>query len=190
MIQPNSNVAAMSPYALPDISAANGKQAIVLAQNEHAYPPSAKVQAAIAAAIDNGHLYPDSDCSELRNAIASVHQLQADNIVCGSGSMELMSGLMLAYLSAGDRLLMSEYGYLFMRTLAKLVGAQVDVASEPHYRVDIDAMLDKLEPDTRMVFIVNPPFCLCSRDPPGVVDRSTTQSLRFVVAHRELSSCR
>lgn len=146
----------MSPYALPDISAANGKQAIVLAQNEHAYPPSAKVQAAIAAAIDNGHLYPDSDCSELRNAIASVHQLQADNIVCGSGSMELMSGLMLAYLSAGDRLLMSEYGYLFMRTLAKLVGAQVDVASEPYYRVDIDAMLDKLEPDTRMVFIVNP----------------------------------
>ena len=156
MIQPNSTVAAMSPYALPDISAADGQQAIVLAQNEHAYPPSAKVQAAIAAALGQGHLYPDSDCSELRNAIAAVHNLNADNIVCGSGSMELMSSLMLAYMSTGDRLLMSEYGYLFMRTLAKLVGAKTDIAAEQNYHVHVDALLDKLEPDTRLVFIVNP----------------------------------
>jgi histidinol-phosphate aminotransferase len=146
----------MSPYALPDISAADGLQPIVLAQNEHAYPPSEKVQAAVATAIGKGQLYPDSDCRELRHVIADVHQLNADNIVCGTGSMELMSGLMLAYLSAEDRLLMSEYGYLFMRTLAKLVGAKVDMAVEPNYRVDIDALLDKLEADTKLVFVVNP----------------------------------
>ena len=156
MIQPNSTVAAMSAYALPDISAANGQQAIVLAQNEHAWPPSAKVQVAISAALGRAQLYPDSDCSELRNAIAAVHKLNADNIVCGTGSMDLMSGLMLTYLSAGDRLLMSEYGYLFMRTLAKLVGAKVDMAAEQNYRVDVDALLQKLEPDTKLVFIVNP----------------------------------
>ena len=156
MIRPNPTVAAMSPYALPDISAADDLQPIVLAQNEHAWPPSAKVQAAVAAAIGKGQLYPDSNCSELRKAIAAVHQLKADNIVCGTGSMELMSSLMLAYLSAEDRLLMSEYGYLFMRTLAKLVGAKVDMAAEQNYRVDIDALLDKLEPDTKLVFVVNP----------------------------------
>jgi len=39
MIRPNPNVAAMNPYALPDISAADGQQPIVLAQNEHAWPP-------------------------------------------------------------------------------------------------------------------------------------------------------
>ena len=146
----------MSPYALPDISAADGQQAIVLAQNEHPFPPSEKVQAAITEAMGNSHLYPDSDCSDLRNVIARVHNLQADNIVCGSGSMELMSGLMTAYMSTGDRLLVSEYGYLFMRTLAKLVGARVDVAAEQSFRVDVDAILGKLEEDTRMVFIVNP----------------------------------
>ena len=51
---------------------------------------------------------------------------------------------------------MSEYGYLFMRTLAKLVGAGVDLAAEQNYRVDVDALLDKLEPDTKLVFLVNP----------------------------------
>ena len=156
MIKANSTIEAMAPYALPDISAADGLEPIVLAQNEHAYPPSQKVQDAVKAALCSGQLYPDSDWTELRRAIADVHDLNPDNIVCGAGSMELMSSLMLAYMSPADRMLMTQYGYLFMRTLAKLVGARVDVAAEPDYRVDIDALLDGLKPDTRMVFIVNP----------------------------------
>lgn len=67
-----------------------------------------------------------------------------------------MSSLMLAYLSRGDRMLMTEYGYLFMRTLSKLVGANVDVAAELDYRVDVDGLLAQLQPDTRLVFVVNP----------------------------------
>jgi histidinol-phosphate aminotransferase len=156
MLKPNPTVASMAAYALPDISAAEGVEAIVLAQNEHALPPSAAVQQAVIEAIATGQLYPDTDWSELREAISTVHGLDAGRIVCGAGSMELMSSLMLAYLSSGDRMLMTEYGYLFMRTLSKLVGASVDVATEIDYRVDVDALLAKLQPDTRLVFIVNP----------------------------------
>lgn len=146
----------MDPYALPDISAAEGLEPIVLAQNEHAYPPSKRVQQAVAAAMTRAQLYPDSDWSELRTSIADVHQLNPDNIVCGSGSMELMSGLMLAYMSPADRILMTEYGYLFMRTLARLVGASIDSAAEPDYHVDVDNIIAAVRPDTRLVFIVNP----------------------------------
>jgi histidinol-phosphate aminotransferase len=63
---------------------------------------------------------------------------------------------MQAYLSSGDRILMTEYGYLFMRTLSKLVGASIDVVAEIDYRVDVDGLLAKLQPDTRLVFVVNP----------------------------------
>lgn len=146
----------MDSYALPDISVAPGLEPIVLAQNEHAWPPSAKVREAVMQALDSGQLYPDSEWTELRAAIAEVHSLQADNIACGAGSMELMSALLLAYISPGERILMTEYGYLFMRTLAKLVGAEVDSAAERDYRVDIDAVLDAVKPETRLVFIVNP----------------------------------
>jgi len=156
MIKPRPTVAAMAPYALPDISAAEGLEPIVLAQNEHAWPPSPKVQAAVRAALGRAQLYPDGECKGLCAAIADVHKLNPDNIVCGSGSMELMSGLMQAYMSNGDRMLMCEYGYLFMRTLARLAGATVDVAAEPAYRVDVDALLEKLRPETRLVFVVNP----------------------------------
>jgi histidinol-phosphate aminotransferase len=156
MIKPNPNIAAMAAYSLPDISAPEGTEAIVLAQNEHAFPPSLKVREAVTAALDRGQLYPDSDWSELRAAIAEVHHLDANKIVCAAGSMELMSTLMLAYMSAKDRLLMCEYGYLFMRTLARLAGADVDTATEPNYRVDVDALLSELQADTKIVFIVNP----------------------------------
>ena len=156
MLKPVANVAAMAPYALPDISASDGQTAIVLAQNEHAFPPSPAVQAAVQAAVGRGQLYPDSDWNDLRSAIAEVHGLDRDRIVCGAGSMELMSSLMLAYMSTGSRLLMTRYGYLFMRTLCRLVGAEVDVAEEPGYRVDVDLILETLRPDTRLVFLVNP----------------------------------
>jgi hypothetical protein len=51
MLRPNPTVAAMEPYALPDTSAAAGLEPIVLAQNEHAYPPSARVRQAISDAL-------------------------------------------------------------------------------------------------------------------------------------------
>jgi histidinol-phosphate aminotransferase len=146
----------MEPYALPDTSAAAGLEPIVLAQNEHAYPPSARVRQAISDALDQAQLYSDSDWTELRSAIAEVHDLDPGNIVCGCGSMELMSALMLAYLSPAERILMTEYGYLFMRTLARLVGARVDSAAEPDYRIDVDNIIGALRPDTKLVFIVNP----------------------------------
>ena len=156
MLKPVANVAAMAPYALPDISAADGQTPIVLAQNEHAFAPSEAVQAAVQAAVASGQLYPDSDWNDLRDAIAGVHDLDADRIVCGAGSMELMSSLMLTYMSSGSRLLMTRYGYLFMRTLCRLVGAETDVADEPDYRVDVDLLLKQLRDDTRLVFLVNP----------------------------------
>ncbi len=156
MIRPNPTVAAMDQYALPDISASGDLEPIVLALNEHAYPPSALVRQAISDALEQTQLYSDCDWTELRSAIAQVHNLDPENIVCGSGSMELMSGLMLAYLSSADRVLMTEYGYLFMRTLSRLVGAQLDAAAEPDYQVDVDNVIAALKPDTRLVFIVNP----------------------------------
>ncbi len=156
MLKPNPNVAAMEPYALPDTSAAPGLEAIVLAQNEHAYPPSQAVRDAVMAAIGRAQLYSDSEWSELRAAIAEVYGLEADNIVCGAGSMELMNGLVQAYLAPPQRLLMTQYGYLYMRTQAKLAGVEVDSAPEPERRVDVDLLLESLRPETRLVFVVNP----------------------------------
>ncbi len=156
MIEPRPVIAAMAAYALPDTTAPEGIEPIILAQNEHAFAPSAAVRAAVDVALATGQLYPDSEWTELRAAIAAVHELDPTRILCGSGSMELMSALVNAYVGAGDRVAMTEYGYLFMRTLVKMVDARLAVAPERDYRVDVDALLDVVDADTRLVFVVNP----------------------------------
>lgn len=156
MIEANPNIASMDAYQLPDLSAPPGVTPIVLAQNEHSRPPSQRVREAIVKAIDAAHLYADTDCSELRRAIARVHELDVERVFCGSGSMELMSTLVQCYLLSKDRILMSDYSYLFMRTLARMVEATVDIAAEPDLRVDVDALLAGVREETRIVFVVNP----------------------------------
>lgn len=156
VIEPNPNIAAMAAYALPDIGAPGEAPLLILAQNEHPFPPSDNIRAAVNAALSQGNLYPDADWRELRAAIAAVHHLRQDQILCGAGSMELMLALVTAYLSAQDRILVTEYGYLFMRTLAQLVGAAIDSAAEKAYRVDIDSLLGAVRADTKLVFVVNP----------------------------------
>lgn len=156
MLEPRATVAAMAAYALPDLSAPDGVSPVVLAQNEHAFAPSATVRDAVANAVADGHLYPDSEWRELRATIARVRRLGPERIICGSGSMELMQLLVAAYVRPGDRILMTAYGYLFMRTLAQAADARVDDAPEPDMRVDVDALLARVTPDTRLVFVVNP----------------------------------
>ena len=177
MIEPKPTVAAMAAYALPDISAPEGVEPVVLAQNEHAFPLSAAVRDAVEAALAGGHLYPDSECRELRATIAAEHAIDPERILCGSGSMELMAALVNAYIAPDQRVLMTEYGYLFMRTLVKMAGASLGVAPERDYHVDVDALLGAVDDDTRLVFVVNP------GNPSGtVIPNSEIRRLRDALA--------
>ena len=60
MIEPNSHVAAMAPYALADLEGPAGKLLNSLAQNESALPPSPKAITAGRRALETARLYCDS----------------------------------------------------------------------------------------------------------------------------------
>ena len=40
--------------------------------------------------INNGALYPDPEWTDLRSALAEVHGIDADAILCGTGSLDLI----------------------------------------------------------------------------------------------------
>ena len=155
-IEPNSNIDSLAAYALADLSVPDGVESVSLAQNEHYCPPSRSVMDAVRDAAANAHLYPDPDWNDLRDAIASVHQLARDNILCGAGSMELISALGLSYLNPQCRVLVSEYGYLFTRTVADMAGSGLDIAAERNLCVDVDALLESVQKDTKILFLINP----------------------------------
>ncbi|HET6619005.1 MAG TPA: histidinol-phosphate transaminase [Dongiaceae bacterium] len=153
---PRPHLRALAPFALADRSGAAHLRAIQLAQNENAVAPGAAALEAMRAVIATINRYPEADAASLRKAIAKAENLSAERIICGAGSMELLALLAQAYVGPDDEIVISQYGYVFFRTVAELVGARFVLAPEREFCTDIDAMLACVGPRTRMVFIANP----------------------------------
>jgi histidinol-phosphate aminotransferase len=151
---PRSHILALAPYARSE-RAADGRP-ILLAQNENAGPASPAAVAAARAALDSLGRYPEPDATPLREAVASAEGLDVQGILCGAGSMELISLVAQAYLRPGDEVVVSQYGYLYFRTAAALCEAKVVLAPERAFHTDVDAMLACASPRTRLVFVANP----------------------------------
>jgi histidinol-phosphate aminotransferase len=154
--KPRPHLLSLAPYPLADRGAPAGREPILLAQNENAAPPSPAALAAASVALASANRYPDADATPLRLAIAAAEKLDARRIVCGAGSMELISLLAQAYLGPGDEAVASAHGYLFFRSAAALVGAHVVLAPERDLGAEVDALLAAVGPRTRMVFLANP----------------------------------
>jgi histidinol-phosphate aminotransferase len=149
-------VLSLARYELAELPPAGLRRVIHLSQNENASPPSPAAIEAARAALAEANRYPDGDAGPLRQAIAAAEKLSAERIVCAAGSMELLSLLSHAYLGPGDEVVVSEHGYLFFRTVARQVGAGIAVASERDLAMDVDAILERVGPRTRMVLLANP----------------------------------
>jgi histidinol-phosphate aminotransferase len=65
---------------------------IKLNTNENPYPPSPKVLTAVRAAVDGRlRLYPNPTAQALREKLAALHGCQAENLIVGNGSDELLA---------------------------------------------------------------------------------------------------
>ncbi len=153
MIEPRPNVAVLASYALADLGDAS---AVSLAQNESAFSPSPNALKAGADALSQSALYPDPDWCDLRGALARVHPVNPDRVLCGAGSMELIGSLIRAYAGPGDEVLGTQYGYLFVGTAAQQADAQFVQAEEPDLRVSTASILKSVKANTRIVFVCNP----------------------------------
>ncbi len=127
-----------------------------LASNEGALGPSPKAVEALRRHADSVHRYPDGGSHALRAAIGRRFNLDAQRIVCGAGSDELIALLCRAYAGPGDEVLHSAHGFLMYPIAAKSVGAVPVAAPETGLRTDVDAMLARVTPRTRIVFVANP----------------------------------
>lgn len=153
--QPKSGILDISAY-VPGKSSAKGAKVHKLSSNESPIGASTRAIEAFKAAAGKLELYPDGGATALREAIASRYGLQAENIVCGAGSDELLQLLAHAYLGPGDEAIYSEYGFLVYPIAISSNGATPVIAPETDYLADVDAILARVTARTRMVFLANP----------------------------------
>lgn len=153
---PRPGILDIAPYVGGEAKVAGVARPIRLASNESALGPSPRAIEAYRALAGEMYRYPDGGSAELRDALARTHGLDARRIVCGSGSDELIGLLVRAYAGPGDEVLYSRHGFLMYPIAALASGAKPVAAPEKDLTFDVDAVLARVTPRTRMVFIANP----------------------------------
>ncbi len=156
LIAPRPGILDIEPYIGGESAIPGVNRVIKLASNESALGPSPRAVEAMTAAAATIHRYPDGSCQALRRALAERHRIDAERIVCGAGSDELIALLCRAYLGPGDEMLYTEHGFLMYAIAARAAGATPVFAAETDLTADVDALLEKVTERTRMVFLANP----------------------------------
>lgn len=153
---PRPGILDIAPYVGGEAKITGVKRVIRLASNESALGPSARAIAAYREAAADMFRYPDGNSTELREALGRHHGLDPARIVCGAGSDELIGILIRAYAGPGDEVLYARHGFLMYPIGARAAGATPVAAPEADLTFDVDAMLARVTPRTRLVFIANP----------------------------------
>ena len=153
---PKPGIMEISPYVGGKSKADGAQRVIKLSSNENPWGPSPKATAAYAALAPELNRYPDGGHGALRSAISDVTGFAENELICGSGSDELLGMTVHAYAGAGDEVLFTEHGFLMYRIYTLGNGATPVVAPETNLTADIDALLKAVTPRTKILFLANP----------------------------------
>jgi len=120
----NSRVKNISPYVPGEQP--RDRKFIKLNTNENPYPPSPKVIEAIQeAANERLRLYPDPQCTALRDAVARRYAVKSEQVFAGNGSDEILAFAFAAFFesnngSKADSILFPDITYSFYPVYADL----------------------------------------------------------------------
>jgi histidinol-phosphate aminotransferase len=97
----------LSPYVTGEQPKLDG--IVKLNTNENPYPPSPRINAAIASAADRLRLYPDPSATLLRETIAAHYGVAPEEVFVGNGSDEVLAHTFQALLKHDAPLLFSRH---------------------------------------------------------------------------------
>ncbi len=128
-----------------------------MASNENALGPSPLAIESMRRAASEMHIYPDGGAFALRCALADKLKVDADQIVLGNGSNELIVFLSHIFLEPGLNIVMSEKAFVIYKLAAALYQADsIVVPMKNGYTHDLEAMLAAITPATRLIYLANP----------------------------------
>jgi histidinol-phosphate aminotransferase len=109
------------------------------------------------ASIDS---YPDSNATELKQALAAKLKISPDNLIIGSGSTELIRLIALAYFSPEDLILIPKPTYGEYEIACQLVGTRIlhqSALANVDFQVNVKDTIDLVhEHSPRGIFWCNP----------------------------------
>lgn len=129
---------------------------IKLASNENPLGPSPKAVAAMRAALDHVHLYPDGGAFAIKRRLAEWLGVETENLVLGNGSNELIEWVGHLALGPGDEVVVSQYCFAVYPIVTAMFEAKLVTVPARQFGHDIPAMLAAVTPRTKIMFVANP----------------------------------
>ena len=161
------------------------QEVIKLASNENALGPSPMALAAIQKALHDLSRYPDPTCFALRNKLAQHWNIQANHMVVGNGSNELIDLLIRVFCEPGDKIIMPQKSFVAYSICAQAarVGKR-EIPVDKNFKWDVDEFLKGFKKDhnprEKILFIANP------NNPTGTyVSQAEVDRLMEVLGGRE-----
>ena len=156
MINPSFRKIDLEAYKPGRSISKNNKKVIKLSANESALGVGKKVQRVLKNFDTKISKYPDSKFKNLTHLISKKYKCNQNQIICGSGSDEIIQMLCQLFLKKRDEVIVPEFSFLMYRIYAKIVDAKVIYSKEINFKVSIKEILKKVTKKTKIVFLANP----------------------------------
>ncbi len=130
---------------------------IRIGSNENPYGPSPLAREAMIKAVTGSNRYPWEVTSQLREKIGKMYGLTQNHVLMGAGSSELL-GVTAAWAAERPGNAVAAYPtFRLWFTAAEHFGLKIkSIPCTPDKKHDLQSMLNAMDQETRMVYIVNP----------------------------------
>lgn len=121
-------------------------------------PPEMLKYMAITAMSEIGH-YPDDSCTDLKRVISDKFNVDADNIIVGSGSSDIIRMFPNTFVCPRDKVIISRPSFAEYSHQCKIMGASIVdnlLLESDDFRINTDMLSELLSRGAKAIYICNP----------------------------------
>ncbi|PKM52263.1 MAG: histidinol-phosphate transaminase [Firmicutes bacterium HGW-Firmicutes-7] len=161
MIECRKEVKLLTPYMpgkpIDDVKREYGLDDVIkLASNENPLGCSEKAKAAVIKSLEAPSLYPDGNCSNLRNALSQKLHVTSDQLIFGCGSDEIIAIIGKTYINVGDEAITCTPSFpQYKAAVVSMGGVMIEVPLKDH-TYDLNGIVNSINERTKIIFISNP----------------------------------
>jgi len=129
---------------------------IRLSSNENNYGPSKSVISVIKNNTKFSNIYPELDGESLRKEISKTYSINANQIILGAGSDEVLQMIYTAFTKPGDEVVFTKYSFAMYSIYAKNFKCKIKTFNDKIFQFSLVDLLKCTTSKTKIIFIANP----------------------------------
>ncbi|MBC7960930.1 MAG: aminotransferase class I/II-fold pyridoxal phosphate-dependent enzyme, partial [Vallitaleaceae bacterium] len=161
MITCRKEVELIKPYVpgkpIDDVKREFGLTDVIkLASNENPLGCSEEARAAIIKSLEAASLYPDGNCTDLRNILAHKKGVDTNQLIFGCGSDELILLIGKTFIASGDEAITCTPSFPQYKAATIPMGGKMIEIPLKNHTYDLKGILTAITDKTKVIFISNP----------------------------------